>query len=271
MSSASAPGDPQPEDSVNDLPQQATPESSKLGSDALGNLPLSGGMGKAVRAGLSGEALSGRGVLDAIGGWRGIAETLVPGLLFLIVYSFTKDEKLAIVAPAALAVIAVSVRLIRKESPVSAISGALGVGIAVAATLVTGEGQGYYLPGFWINGAWITGLLISICVKWPLLGFAIGAFRGGLTAWRNDRSLRRVALWLTMLWLAMFVARLAIQLPLYYAGEVEALGIARLVMGTPLFALVIIFTWMVLSRLRQSSDDSPEETVENTGETPPSA
>lgn len=271
MSNTGATADPEPEDLAGAESKGGAPESTKLSADTLGNLSLSGGMGKAVQAGLSGEAISGRGVLEAIGGWRGIAEALVPGLLFLIVYSFTKDEKLAVIAPAALAIIAVAIRLIRKESPISAISGAIGVGIAVAATLISGEGQGYYLPGFWINAAWTLGLLISIAVRWPVLGFAIGAFRGGLTSWRQDRSLRRVALWLTVLWLAMFVTRLAIQLPLYYSGNVEALGIARLVMGTPLFALVIIFTWMVLNRLRQSSDDSSGETVENTGETPPLA
>lgn len=272
MSKASASDNPDPEDPMSDdqgSDSAKSPESR--GSEALGKIPLSGGMSKAVQAGLSGEALSGRGILEAIGGWRGIAETLVPGLLFLIVYSFTKDEKLAVVAPATLAILAVVVRLIRKESPMSAISGALGVGIAVAATLITGKGQGYYLPGFWINAAWILGLLISIAVRWPLLGFLIGAFRGGLTAWRKDSTLRHIALWLTVLWLAMFVARLAVQLPLYYSEQVEALGIARLVMGTPLFAIVIIFTWMVLSRLQHSSDDSAIESVENTGETPPSA
>lgn len=233
------------------------------GSQDPTKLPLNGGMGRAVRAGLRGEALSARGVLEAIGGWRGIAETLIPGLLFLAVYSFTKDEKLAIVPPAVLAFVAVILRLVRKESVISAISGAVGVGIAIAATLITGKGEGYYIPGFWTNGAWIFGLLVSVLVRWPLMGFAIGALQGDLLSWRKDRVLSRVALWLTTVWLAMFVARLAIQLPLFYSGQVEALGVARLVMGVPLFALVVILTWMVLSRLRESFDVSLEETAED--------
>lgn len=233
-------------------------------------LPLNGGMGRAVRAGLSGEAISAHGVLEAIGGWRGIAETLTPGLLFLVVYSFTKDEKLAIVPPAVLALIAIAIRLVRKESIISAISGAIGVGIAIAATLVTGKGEGYYIPGFWTNGAWILGLLVSILVRWPLIGFVMGALRGDLLSWRKDRVLSRVALWLTTVWLGMFVARLAVQLPLFYSEQVEALGVARLVMGVPLFALVVIFTWMVLSRLRESSDVSIDETTEDASDSPPS-
>ncbi len=238
-------------------------------------LPLGGGVGRAVRAGLGGESLSRQGVLEAIGGWRGIAETLVPGLLFLVMFTITRDARISAIAPAALAIIAVAVRLIRREPVASAFSGAAGVAIAVAATLFTGRGEDYYLPGFWTNGLWSLGLLISLAVGWPLLGFVLGGLRGDLRAWRRDRSLRRVATWLTLLWLGMFLARLAVQLPLYFAGQadtpgaIEALGVARLVMGVPLFALVIVFTWMVLSRLRQSSDDSSAEIVDTTGDNAP--
>lgn len=232
---------------------------------------LGGGVGRAVRAGLNGESLTRHGILEAIGGWRGIAETLVPGLLFLIMFTITRDARLAAIAPAVLAVVAVAIRLIRREPLTSAFSGAAGVAIAVAATLFTGRGEDYYLPGFWTNGIWSAALLLSVFIGWPLLGFVLGGLRGDLRAWRRDRSLRRVATWLTLLWLLLFVARLAVQLPLYFAGRadapgaIEALGVARLVMGLPLFALVIVFTWLVLSRLRQSSDDSASEIVEATG------
>lgn len=259
---------------------ELTPDPEQAAADQAAKLSFGGGMGRAVSAGLGGEALSSKGVLDAIGGWRGIAETLVPGLLFLVVFAFSRDEKISVIAPAALAVIAVAVRLIRRESAVSAFSGAIGVAIAVAATLITGKGSSYYIPGFWTNGAWSAGLLLSILVGWPLLGFALGAFRQDLTGWRRDRQLRRMAFGLTLLWLGMFLARLAVQLPLYFASEtaapgdnsaIDALGIARLVMGVPLFALVIIFTWMVVNRVSKSSDDSGGEAAEDSGENASSA
>ena len=37
------------------------------------------------------------------------------------------------------------------------------------------------------------------------------------------------------------------QLPLYYAGAVEALGVARLVMGVPLYALFVLATWQIFA------------------------
>ena len=210
-----------------------------------------GALGRTVEAGLSGEAVSVRGVLAAIGGVRGVIETLVPGILYLVVYVFTQDAYTAVIAPAAIAVIAVAVRLIRREPTASAFSGALGVAVCVGFTLWTGQGTGYFIPGFWINGAWILGLGISLLVGWPLIGLAVGALRGDLTGWRQDRIVFRLSAIVTLVWLLLFVARLAVQLPLYFADNTEALGIARLVMGVPLFALVVILSWMLLGRAAQ--------------------
>ncbi|MGO1539298.1 MAG: DUF3159 domain-containing protein [Leucobacter sp.] len=217
-----------------------------------------GALGRTVEAGLSGEAVSVRGVLAAIGGVRGVIETLVPGILYLVVYVFTQDAYTAVIAPAAIAVIAVAVRLIRREPTASAFSGAIGVAVCVAFTLWTGQGTGYFIPGFWINGAWILGLGISLIVGWPLIGLAVGALRGDLTGWRRDRTIFRLSAIVTLVWLLLFVARLAVQLPLYFADNTEALGIARLVMGVPLFALVVILSWMLLGRAAQEKGSSED-------------
>lgn len=246
-----------------------TPPASEPRAEAPDAEPsaFGGALGRTVRAGMSGESLSGRGVLEAIGGWRGVAETLVPGLLFLVIFTFTRDARISAIAPAALALVAVVVRLVRREPLVSVFSGAAGVAIAVLATLLTGRGADYYVPGFITNIVWSAGLLISMAVGWPLVGVALGALRGDLTGWRSDRVLKRVAMWLTLLWSGLFIARLAVQVPLYFAARepdgiaaTDALGVARLVMGVPLFALVIVFTWMVLSKLTRSSDDPADET-----------
>jgi hypothetical protein len=44
----------------------------------------------------------------------------------------------------------------------------------------------------------------------------------------------------------MFVLRLLVQLPLYAADAVTALGAARLAMGVPLFGLTVWLSWLVL-------------------------
>lgn len=204
---------------------------------------------------MRGEALSARGVLAAIGGWRGIFEALVPATVYLVTYVLTQEARISAIAPLVIAVLAVVVRLIRRESLSAALSGLLGVVVCVAAVMLTGEGSSYYVPGFWINGAWIAAHTISLLVGWPLIGLLLGLFRGDLREWRSIPALKRAAQLCTLVWIALFVARLAVQLPLYFseqagdAGALEALGISRLVMGVPLFAVAAIFTWLVLSRV----------------------
>ena len=54
----------------------------------------------------------------------------------------------------------------------------------------------------------------------------------------------------TWLWIGMFAARLLVQVPLYLAGEVALLGVARLVMGVPLWGLVLWLTWLLVRGVR---------------------
>ena len=225
-----------------------------------------GGIAGAVQAGAAGEELSAAGLMAAIGGWRGIAETVVPSLLFVLIYIPTQDARIAALVPGAVALILFVVRLVRRESPLSAISGMLGVGIAVIVTMFTGRAVDYFFPGFVINAAWSLGLVISLLVGWPLMGLVIGFVAGNYTAWRKNLKLKRMAVWLTLMWLAMFVARLAVQLPMYLGEHLGALATARIVMGTPLFALVIIVTWFGVRSVTKSSDEDSRDIVDNTGE-----
>lgn len=231
-----------------------------------------GGLSRAVEAGMSGEAVSAQGVLAAIGGWRGVIESLLPATIFLVMFVITREARLSALAPLAIVVIAIVVRLMRRESLVAAFSGLVGVLVCVAAVMFTGEGSSYFIPGFWINGAWVLAHTVSLLVGWPLIGLLLGALRGSLTQWRKAKSLLRAAQLCTVVWIAVFAARLAVQLPLYFAdqagqpGAIEALGIARLVMGVPLFAVAVIFTWLVLSRVSSAVDSASESTASESKE-----
>lgn len=231
---------------------------------------LGGGIARAMRAGADGESLSAGGVLSALGGIRGVLETVVPSLLFLVLFIITKDARISAIIPGVCAIVMVAIRLVRREPLVSALSGMLGVGLAVLITLITGRGIDFYLWGFVVNILWGSGLLISVLVGWPAIGFLIGGLNGDFTGWRKRFEVRRMAMLLTLLWLGMFLARLAVQLPLYLAGEVEALGVARIAMGVPLFAGVIIVTWFAARRTLRSSDDSQPENGVISGENTPS-
>ncbi len=54
----------------------------------------------------------------------------------------------------------------------------------------------------------------------------------------------------TWLWAGLFGLRLLVQLPLYLAGAVVALGVAKTAMGLPLFGIGLWLTWLLVRRHR---------------------
>lgn len=231
---------------------------------------LGGGLGKVVEAGMSGQAVSAGGVLAAIGGWRGVVESLLPATVYLVMFVITADARLSAVAPLVLAAGALVWRLSRKEPLTAALSGVIGVVVCAAAVMFSGEGSSYFVPGFFINGAWILAHTISLFIGWPLVGLLFGMFRGSMTEWRGVPALKRAAVVVTLVWIVVFAARLAVQLPLFFADEVGALGVARLVMGVPLFALAVLFTWLLLERVSAmvgppATEDGADDEVASRG------
>ncbi len=216
----------------------------------------------AERSGLGGiareETLTGRDLLGALGGVRGLAEAILPGLVFLVVYTFTKELVPALAASLGLAVIFTVVRLVRRSGPTQAIAGLIGVGASAALALWTGRAEDNYVLGFYTNAAYAVALLVSLLVGWPLIGLIVGFLLGDGTSWRTERRKLRAMQFLTLIWLGLFTARLIVQVPFYFAGNVEALGATRLLMGVPLYALVLVFTWLVVRAVYPSAPRAPE-------------
>ena len=229
------------------------------------------GPARGVRA-LAGEQFS---VAEAVGGVRGLVESVAPGLVFVVLYVATSDLTWALVGSVAVALVAVAVRLAQRTPVTQALGGLLGVGIGVVWAWRSGEAQDYFAWGLWTNAAYLVALLVSLAVRWPLVGLVVEGFRSGFggaaqpargedaparadgepgafarwaRTWRSDRALMRRYDAATWLWVGLFGARLAVQVPLYLDGSVGWLGTARLVMGIPLWALVLWLTWVLVRR-----------------------
>jgi len=196
--------------------------------------------------------VDGRSVLAAIGGVRGVVEAMLPGFVFLIAYTFTRDLVPSIILPLAVGVVFVVVRLLQRQPAGPAIGGVLGIALSAVLALLNNRPEDYYIPGFWTNGGYFAVLLISVLVGWPLIGVAAGFLTGEGTSWRSDRRRRRIYAALTLMWCSLFALRLVVQIPLYYAGAIEALGTARLVMGIPLYAPLLVVTWLVIRSIHRS-------------------
>lgn len=220
--------------------------------------------GAARRAGLdpAESAATHKVVWSAIGGWRGILESVLPSLAFVILFTIRPEPLiLPLGVSVGLAAVFTIVRLVQKSPPSAAIGGLVAAAAAAALALWTGRGEDNFVPGLITNAVYGTGMLVSALVGWSLIGLAVGFLMGEGTAWRGDRRKRRAFLWLGIAWAALFFARLAVQLPLYLAGDVTALGTLKLIMGLPLFAPLIAVTWLVVRALypRASREESPAQ------------
>lgn len=185
-------------------------------------------------------------LLASMGGRLGIVEAVLPTVLFITVFSFTSNGFAAVISAASASVVFLLIRLITRGMLTQVLVG--GAGVAVAAFLALREGgqtQDYFLIGFYTNAAYAAVLLVSVLVRQPLIGVAVALLTGNKD-WKKRPGLRYRFYLVTILWVGFFSLRLAVQLPLYFAGAIEALATARLVMGAPMYALLLVVSWLIL-------------------------
>jgi hypothetical protein len=218
------------------------PEAAATIAAALGNAAARSGLGALAQA----DKPNGRVLLEAMGGIRGIVEAIVPGLLFLVVYTLTQNLPLSLGISVGVAAIFTVLRLVQRTPVSSALGGLVAAGASAVLALMTNRPEDNFVLGFVTNGAYAAALLISVAVRWPLIGLIAGYLMNEGTAWRRIAVKRRVFAVLTLCWAGMFLLRLGVQLPLYLAGNVEWLAATKLIMGIPLYAPLLIVTWLVV-------------------------
>ena len=203
----------------------------------------------AQRSGLGkvkpGETPSAGALLAAVGGVRGLIESILPGLGFLVTYTITQNVLASVLAPLVVAATFIVIRIVRREAVTTAIAGALGIGISAALALFTGNANDNFVPGFVINVVVVIVMVISLAARRPFVGVIVGLLLGD-DDWHKDKAKLRVAAIATILWACLSGLRLAVQLPLYFADIPEALAATKLVMGVPLYAGLLWVTWLLV-------------------------
>ena len=187
-----------------------------------------------------------------LGGRGGAVDATVPVLAFVAV--FTLADARAWTWPVAwaggAAVLAATlvgvVRVAGGKPARSVVFGLLGVAVAALVALSTGRAVDFFLVQIVSNAASALAWVVSIMVRWPLLGIVVGVLLGQRTRWRRDPDLVRGYQRASWVWVAQYLVRLAVFLPLYAAGSVIALGVARTVLTWPLVALCVFLSWPLL-------------------------
>jgi hypothetical protein len=189
---------------------------------------------------------------DVLGGRGGAVDATVPVVAFVAV--FVLGDALgwpSVVAWAggaavlAAAVVGV-VRLAGGRRPRAVLLGLLGVAVAALVAAYTGRAVDFFLVQIVTNAASALAWAVSIVLRWPLLGVVVGTALGQRTKWRRDRYLLRGYQRASWVWVAQYVVRLVVFVPLYSADATIALGVARVALTWPLVALCVALSWPLL-------------------------
>jgi len=185
-------------------------------------------------------------VVNALGGKKGLIDSGIPSVVFLLTFNFRHDLQLSLISALALSLILAIVRLAKKDTIQHAISGVLGVVICAFFANRSGNPSDFYIPKLLTNLAYGSAYLIANLAGWPILGVVLGPLLGENFEWRKNPERKRVYIRASWIWVAMFFARIAVQYPIYRSGNVNLLGTVNLAMGYPLFFAAAYGSWLVI-------------------------
>jgi hypothetical protein len=193
---------------------------------------------------------------QSLGGVRGMVEAALPFVAFTIAWVIGRTLYPALGAALGVAVVLGLVRLAQRQSLRYVLSAVFPTAIAALVATRTGRAEDVFLPGILYNGALAVLSLFTVAVRRPLVGFVIGAAVGEPTSWAHDRGLVRMTSKLTLVLAVPYTLRFVIQLPLFLAGQVVWLGVAKVALGWPLLIAALAVIGVLLSKGKTPMEDS---------------
>ena len=188
-------------------------------------------------------------IMGAFGGKKGLIDSGIPSIIFLLTFNIRKDLQEALIASIAVSAILTIIRLAMRDTVQHAISGFIGILICAWFANRTGNPSDLYIPKLLTNLGYGTLYLVTNLAGWPILGLMLGPILGENLLWRNNPERKRAYIQAGWLWVGMFFTRIAVQYPIYKSGNLHLLGTVNLAMGYPLFIATAYGSWMILRRV----------------------
>jgi hypothetical protein len=196
------------------------------------------------------EPVTDKDFFRALGGWGALLDIGLPWIAFLIVYAVSDhDLKLALIVAVACGGAVALLRLFRKQPLRNVVGGFIGVAFSAWVANRSGKAENVYLPGMFLSLFYLAVYGVSVLVRWPLFGALYGLITQTGGEWRRDPETFKAFNRATMVFTGLFAVRLLIQTPLYLTHQLNALGIAKIGLGLPCYALAL---WLAYSVLRGS-------------------
>lgn len=188
------------------------------------------------------EALIRHRLGEALGGVRGSIEAALPMLVFVIMWSATRERNASLGAAAAVTVGFAVARLVQRQTLQFVLGSIFATALAAFFALRSGNAEDAFLPGILTSCAYLVGTVVSVVLRWPLIGLMVGAVDQAAVAagdpfrWRRNPAAVAVCSRLTLVLAGVYVIRVGIMGPLYLTDNVAGLTISKVVLGWPLWA-----------------------------------
>jgi hypothetical protein len=229
------------------------------------------------------EAAVRRQLSRALGGRRGMVEAAAPTITFTFTYVSTKELRLAIGLSVSIVLVALVARVVQRSTVQYVFNALVGIGVGCFFVWLGARNGGdqsqqalaYFLPGLIYNAGYAVAMVLSILVRWPVVGLLVGAVSEDPTAWRQDSQIVKLCSRLTWVLVVPCILRVAVQLPIYLGGRaadnadgyVAALGVARVAMGWPLqLSALAVMVWLLARNRTPVSAEpaAPQDTQQDT-------
>ena len=152
------------------------------------------------------KELTAGALLQVFGGGKGLFDSSVPSLVFVLV-RLVGSLNVAIVASVVAGLLVVVLRSIRGESLQQAFSGFFGLVLAVLISRSTGSGKGFFLPGILLTAGSGVAFGVSLLLRRPAVGLAVAGFDERFARWREEPLLLRACSRATFVWMVSFFIR----------------------------------------------------------------
>ena len=213
------------------------------------------------------RAVTEAALFEAFGGLRGMIETVLPGLLFVSIFTVNKNLHWSAIAALAVALALVVVRLVSRDTVKHAFSGVFGVAFGVVFAMMTGNAKNFYLPGMLYTLGLALAYIITTLAGVPLIGLILGPVFKENLSWRTRNPGRKKAYAkASWAWGLILLAKCAILFPLYWWANTAQLGWVLVALKIPPFLLAVWLTWVFLAKAPAPIDVFAEMEAEEQAE-----
>ncbi|MFD4987249.1 DUF3159 domain-containing protein [Streptomyces sp. NPDC058374] len=213
------------------------------------------------------RAVTEAALFEAFGGVRGMVETVLPGLLFVTIYTVNADLHVSAIAALAVSLVLGVARLVRRDTVKHAFSGVFGVAFGVVFAMMTGNAKDFYLPGMVYTLGLAVAYIGTAVAGVPLIGLILGPIFKENLSWRTRNPGRKKAYTrASYAWGFILLAKCAILFPLYWWADTTQLGWVLVSLKIPPFLLAVWLTWVFLAKAPAPIDVFAEMEAEEKAE-----